>query len=126
MNNLEEILIPISVFISITLLFVALLIYQYKTKRMFLKTVENAISQEQPITPEVIKEVARHFYSSSKDLRKGIMLIVVTLAILIFSWLVDFPQNGAVDLNDMINGIAAFPGLFGLAYLLLHQLDKKT
>ncbi len=87
--------------------------------------VERTLLQQAPLPPETIREVAKHFFATNRDLRKGIFLLVLSLAILSFSYLADFRQNGNLDLNDALNGIAMLPGLLGLAFLLLAWLDRQ-
>ena len=77
------------------------------------------------ISPEVIREIADQVLRPSSDVKKGLLLIGVSAAILVASFIADFPQNGRMDLNDMINGIAAFPGVIGIVYLLLAKFDKN-
>ena len=127
MNGQEwaEILVPLISFSAGVVLLALLLLYKYKKKKLFLQMVERTLHQQAPLPPETIHAVANHFFSANRDLRKGIFLLVLALAILAFSALADFPQRGNLDLNDALNGIAMLPGLLGLAFLLLAWLDRQ-
>lgn len=126
MNGQEwaEILVPFIVFSALVALIALFLLYKYKKKKLFLQMVERAIQRQAPLTPEVIREVANHFFTANQDLRKGIFLLVTALSILAFSQLAEFRKNGNLDLNDALNGIAILPGLLGLAFLLLARLER--
>lgn len=124
MIDITEIVIPAIVFSSIILLVVLLLVYKYRVKRLFLNATQESIKHNDSISPEVIKEIAHQLLKPNSDIQKGLILIGVSVAILIGSFIADFPQNGNLDLNDLINGVAAFPGVMGIVYLLLAKFDK--
>ncbi|MDP5136581.1 DUF6249 domain-containing protein [Rheinheimera baltica] len=127
MNGQEwaEILVPLIVFSAFVALMGLILLYKYKKKRLFLQMVERTLQQQAPLPPETIREVALHFFSANRDIRKGIFLLVLSASILAFSSFADFRQNGNLDLNDALNGIAILPGLLGLAFFLLARLDRQ-
>lgn len=124
MNQLVEILVPAIVFSTIIILSILLLGYKYKTKKLFLSMTNDSLKTNPKISPEVIREIADQVLRPSSDVKKGLLLMGVSAAILVGSFIADFPQNGRMDLNDMINGIAAFPGVIGIVYLLLAKFDK--
>lgn len=127
MNGQEwaEILVPLISFSALLALMGLVLLYKYKKKKLFLQMVERALAQQQPLTPDSIREVASHFFSANRDLRKGIFLLVVALSIIGFSAMADFRQQGNLDLNDALYGIAILPGTLGLAFLLLAWLNRQ-
>ncbi len=125
MNQLVEILIPAIVFSTIIILSILLLGYKYKIKKLFLSMTNDSLKTNPNISPEIIREIADQVLRPSSDVKKGLLLIGVSAAILVASFIADFPQNGRMDLNDMINGIAAFPGAIGIVYLLLAKFDKN-
>jgi hypothetical protein len=127
MNGQEwaEILVPLISFSALVALLALLLLYKYKKKKLFLEMVERTLTLQAPLSPETIREVAAHFFSANRDVRKGIFLLVVAFSILAFSYVADFRQNGNLDLNDALYGIAVLPGMLGLAFLLLARLDRQ-
>lgn len=128
MNGQEwaEILVPLIFFSAVVALLGLILLYKYKKKRLFLQMVERSLNQQAPLPPETIREVALHFFAANRDTRKGIFLLVLSASILAFSYFADFKQQGNLDLNDALNGIAILPGLLGLAFLLLARLERKS
>mgnify|MGYP000996637953 FL=1 len=127
MNGQEwaEILVPLISLSTLVAVLAVLLLYKYKKKKLVLEIIERTLTQQAPLSPGAIREVAAHFFSANRDVRKGIFLLVVALSILAFSYVADFRQNGNLDLNDALYGIAVLPGLLGLAFLLLARLDRK-
>lgn len=127
MNGQEwaEILVPLISFSALLALMGLVLLYKYKKKKLFLQMVERALARQQPLSPDSIREVASHLFSANRDLRKGIFLLVVALSIIGFSALADFRQQGNLDLNDALYGIAILPGTLGLAFLLLAWLNRQ-
>jgi hypothetical protein len=127
MNGQEwaEILVPLIVFSALVALMALILIYKYKKKQLFLQMVERALQQQATLPAETIRELALHIFAANRDVRKGIFLLVLSVSILAFSYFADFRQNGNLDLNDALNGIAILPGLLGLAFLLLARLDRQ-
>lgn len=124
MADITEILIPLIVFSSIVFLVVLLLAYKYRVKQLFLNATQESIKYNSSISPEVIREIANQLLRPSSDIKKGLILLGVSIAILIGSFIADFPQNGNLDLNDLINGVAMFPGVIGVVYLFLAKFDK--
>ncbi|NRQ41458.1 hypothetical protein HRH59_02570 [Rheinheimera sp. YQF-2] len=127
MNGQEwaEILVPLIVFSALVALMGLILLYNYKKKRLFLQMIERSLQQQLTLPPQTIREVALHFFSANRDTRKGVFLLVLSGSILAFSYFADFRQNGNLDLNDALNGIAILPALLGLAFLLLARLDRQ-
>ncbi len=127
MNGQEwaEILVPLISFSALVALLGLILLYKYKKKQLFLQMVERMLTQQTALPPATIREVATHFFSANRDMRKGIFLLVLALSIVLFSYLADFRQRGQLDLNDALYGIATLPGLLGLAFLLLALLDRQ-
>ncbi|ACV26660.1 DUF6249 domain-containing protein [Kangiella koreensis] len=124
-NDIVEIMVPAIVFSTIAILAISLLLYKYKIKRLFLNTTQDSLQHNPDITPEVIREIANQVLRPSSDIKKGLLLIGFSAAILVGSFIADFPDNGNMDLNDLINGIAAFPGVMGIVFLLLAKFDKN-
>lgn len=126
MNESAEVLVPLIVFSSFVALIWLLLSYKHKKKVLFLKMVDDAFKNNYQLTPENIREISIHFFSKYQDLRKGLILMAISLSIVGFSLLAEFRSNGNLDLNKALIGIALFPGLVGIAYLLLYRFDTKN
>lgn len=126
MNESEEVLVPLIVFSSFLVLIWLLLLYTYKKKVLFSKMMDNAFKSNYQLSSETIREMSVHFFSRHRDLRKGLILIAISLGIVGFSLLTNFRSNGNLDLNKALIGIALFPGLVGIVYLLLYKFDANN
>lgn len=119
MNN-QEIAVPLIFFSAVVILVGLILAYQLLKKRWFIQLVD----KHNDMQPESIRVLGRLFFSSKNDLRKGVFLLVVALAVWGFSLVVDFRSGGNLDLNTALNGIALFPFLAGIAYLILFYFER--
>lgn len=86
-------------------------------------TIRAAIQNGRDLTPETVRAIASGVDAGREDLRRGVILIALALALLAMSAV--FPVAiGDSDIPDgftmLIAGSAAFPGFLGLARLLLH------
>ncbi|RUO59549.1 hypothetical protein [Pseudidiomarina insulisalsae] len=118
MNN-EGIMVPLIFFSALVLLVMLLLAYQLIKKRTFIRLLE----KNSDMSPASIEAVGRYLFAPKNDQRKGVFMLVVAFAIWGFSWTAEF-RGGNLDLNDALNGIALFPFFAGVAYLILHYLDR--
>ena len=121
---LVEIAVPMIVFGCITIILALLIRANLKSKKYFINSIEKQIANGTDISPEVIHALGKHLNASAKDLRRGTLLIAFALGIVAFSFWVDFPVRGNLDLNDALIGIAQIPGLLGVAFLIIHFLNK--
>ncbi|WP_416306536.1 DUF6249 domain-containing protein [Neptunicella sp. SCSIO 80796] len=121
MQGSEEVLVPLIVFTSITLIIGWILLYQFSKKQAFLRLLE-----KQPgLQPESIKAIGQRLFASNNDLRKGIFCVVIACAIWGFSLLTHFHSNGNLNLNHALYGIGLFPFFGGIAYLILYHLERN-
>lgn len=95
----------------------------FKTMRAFAaqKTVREAISRGTKITPEMLVEAERSPEPGANDLRNGMVLIALALAIAGFGVL----QNSNDALRGF-SGIALFPLFVGVALLLRLKLAGRA
>lgn len=117
----EEVLVPLIVFSTVVLLVALILWYQLSKKKAFLRFV----SEHDGISVDAIRALGQQFFSPSNDLRRGVFLLGIALAVWGFSLAVDFPQRGNLDLNHALFGIGLFPLFAGLAHLLLYRLERR-
>jgi len=70
-------MVPIVLFIGITVVFVALFWFRYKARSEMQSTIRAALDKGQELTPEVIDRLGHPKASKDKDLRMGIIWIAV-------------------------------------------------
>jgi hypothetical protein len=95
----------------------------FKTLRAFAaqKTVREAISRGTPVTPEMLVEAERSAEPGTNDMRNGMVLIALALAIVGFGLL-----QGSTDAIRGTAGIALFPLFVGVALLLRLKLAARA
>ena len=119
MNNVEW--VPIVMFIGMTIVLCAVAWLRYKTKEGMQQTFRAALDKGQELTPEIIDRLGNPKASKDKDLRLGIIWIAVALGLTAFGF--GIPDED--DVASIFMGIAAFPLLLGIAYLILHRFTAR-
>lgn len=118
---MDESMVPIVLFIGITVVFVALFWFRYKARSEMQSTIRAALDKGQELTPEVIDRLGHPKASKDKDLRMGIIWIAVALGLVGFGFAI--PDED--DVARIFAGIAGFPFVIGIAYLILHKFTDR-
>lgn len=113
--------IPIVMFTGMTVVFVSLFWFRYKARSEMQATIRTALDKGQELTPEVIDRLGHPKAPKDKDLRLGIIWIAVALGLVGFGF-------GIPDEDDVVRifaGIAGFPFMIGIAYLIMHKFTGR-
>lgn len=113
------VLIPIAFFAMIVAIVVMPGWLRSRDRQRLMDTVKTAYDRGQPVPPELIgamqaPEATRS--SPERDFRTGVVLIAVALAFIVLGSTI----SQVADEEEVVwamTGIAAFPGLIGLAFL---------
>jgi hypothetical protein len=119
---MNETMIPIVMFMGITIVFVALFWFRYKSRSELQSTIRTALDKGQELTPEVIDRLGHPKASKDKDLRMGIVWIAVAIGLVGFGF--GIPDEDEVA--RIFAGIAGFPFMMGIAYLILHKFTDHS
>jgi len=111
-----EVLVPGFVFGSVALIFWIIYSTGVKRRAAELETVRAVIEKTGEASPELIKAIGKPRRLKNADLRKGLVLIAVAVAFAGLGQLVPAGEDAA---GPML-GVALFPGLVGLVYVLFH------
>lgn len=84
------------------------------------KTLRDALLRGTPIDPELFADMERNAPAGANDLRYGMVLIALALAIACFGLI-----QGSVDAIKGFTGIALFPLFVGIALLLRLKLARR-
>lgn len=117
---MDETMIPISMFLGLTIIFCALFWFRYKSRESMQHTFRTALDKGQELTPEIIDRLGHPKAPKDKDLRLGILWIALALGLVGLGF--GIPDD---DVPRIFAGIAAFPFLIGVAYLLLHKFTDR-
>lgn len=125
MTELKQIIVPLAlfIFVSIVVVIVASLIMKYLNRRLALETVRNTLSSDAKVDPLLIEAIVKEPQKSNADLRKGIFLIVLTLAMVIFAFVI--ADLVSINVFKSVIGISIFPGLIGTTYIAFYFLEHK-
>lgn len=85
------------------------LYFRAKRDRAVFDSIKLMTEKDQSVAPELIQALTQARHSPQDDLRRGVMFLAVSIAIMVFAFI------GRHSLQ--LFGIAAFPGLIGLAYI---------
>jgi len=120
-----EILIPLAPFLMVVAIVAIPAWLKSRDRREMQATLRAAIEKGQPLPPEVIesisKENAKPPATAARDLRTGVILVAVAVGIGILGYAVSFAE---MDAYYPIVGVAAIPGMIGLAFIILSFFNK--
>ncbi|CAM2765960.1 hypothetical protein EJ082_15875 [Brevundimonas diminuta] len=121
-----EILIPLAPFLMVVAIVVIPAWLKSRERREMQATLRTAIEKGQPLPPEVIETISKENVkppaTAARDLRTGVILLAVAFGIGIFGYAVSFAE---MDAYYPIVGIAAIPGMIGLAFIILSFFNKN-
>ncbi|MBL4617893.1 MAG: hypothetical protein JKY46_09360 [Robiginitomaculum sp.] len=122
---MEEVLVPIALFAIVPVIVLIVSLNGRKRNADLQATVQKAIEKGVELTPETIRALGVRVKPKDSDLRSGVIYVAVALAFIILG--VSIEQMADEDALPVMLGIAAFPGLIGLALIFMHFLlqDKK-
>lgn len=117
-----EIVVPLAAFTTVVAIVWAIQHYAAKKRAEAYATVRLAIEKGQEITPDAMEAMTRLAHPLA-DLRRGILLLALTVAIAGFGWLVSMEEDEALG---PLLGISLFPACLGLAYIGLHYFANAN
>lgn len=118
----EEIFIPIAFFLAVFGITYVIVLFRYRSRKVGQATLRAAIEQGQALDAETVQSLTGYSPpSGDRDLRRGLILLAIALATLGFGWLLEDPEASRV-----FYGTALFPGLVGLAYVLMTRFSDRT
>jgi len=117
---MEEVLVPIVLFAIAPFIVWIVSLNGRKRNADLQVTVQKAIEKGIELTPDTIKALGVKPRSQYGDLRWGIILLATALAFMMLGKGIEVV--GDENVLPIMLGVAAFPGLIGLALILMHFL----
>jgi hypothetical protein len=118
----SEIMIPITLFIGLTIVLCLFFWFRSKTRGDVQATIRAAMEKGQELTPEVIDRLGHPKPAKDKDLRLALIWIAIALAMGIFGFMV--PDDDE-EVALIFAGMASFPFFIGLAYLIMWRVAGR-
>lgn len=119
---MAEELIPIVMFLGLTIVLSFLIWFRFRTRREQQETIRMALDKGHELTPEIINRLGHPEPGKYKDLRLGAIWMSLAVALVLCGLAVPDPSGHA--LRGCLSG-AAFPFAIGAAYLLLYRFTGK-
>ena len=119
----EEIIIPVVMFLGLTVVFSLLFWFRYRARREMQETLRVALDKGQDLTPEIIDRLGHPKAAPDKDLRLGVIWLAVAVGLVLIGFAV--PDDGGNALRGLLAG-AAFPFAIGVAYMILHFFTGRS
>lgn len=119
---MSEELIPIVMFISVAVVFIAAFWFRQRARDAMQQTIRMALDKGHELTPEIIDRLGHPKASKYKDLRLGMIWMSLAIGLLLCGFAVPDPTGHA--LRGCLAG-AAFPFAIGVAYLILYRVTGK-
>lgn len=118
MTNPED-FIPIAMFICLLIGFAVYAFYKSRWRAEQQTTLRQAIDKDQALTEELVQALTGQGKPVPfRDLRRGLVLLAIALAMFGFSLFA--PDDEA---NSVFRGLALFPLLISFAYIAMHKLS---
>lgn len=117
---MNEELIPIVMFVGLTVVFCTLFWFRYRARREMQETLRVALEKGHELTPEIIDRLGHPKASKDKDLRLGVIWLSLAAGLV----LIGFAVPDADALRGLLAG-AALPFAIGIAYLILHRFTDR-
>ena len=119
----EEIIIPVVMFLGLTIVFSLLFWFRYRARREMQETLRVALDKGQDLTPEIIDRLGHPKAAPDKDLRLGVIWLAIAVGLALCGFAI--PDDNGEALRGILAG-AAFPFAIGVAYMILHFFTGRS
>lgn len=123
MENPSEIFVPLCVMATFCITMAMALYAQYRNRRLIIEVIRLTVERNQTVDAQLVEAIARSAHRPDIDLRRGLLLLATTAAIVVFGHF--FGQLTRPTLGAAAMGLGAFPGFVGLTYVILYALGRK-
>lgn len=126
--DVTAVLIVLIIWGSIASLVIVPRYFKSMERQKMAETLRAAIEKGQPLPTEVVEAMSSNVRSPGRapspqrDVRTGVICLAVGLGLAIFGTILSFEDPDALYI---FLGIAAFPGLIGLAFIALGLLNNR-
>lgn len=117
-----EELIPIVMFIGMTIVLCVLFWFRYRSRNDMQQTFRAALDKGQELTPEVIDRLGHPKPAKDRDLRLAIIWLAIAAGLTLCGFAI--PEDSGDALRGVLAG-AAFPFSIGLGYLIMHKFTDR-
>ena len=94
--------------------------FRYRARREMQDTIRLALDKGQELSPELIDRLGHPKAPKNRDFRLGIIWLAVAIGLALLGFAI--PEEEA---TRPLLGVAAFPFVIGVAYLILNRFAKS-
>lgn len=109
------IIVPLIVFASIVLIIATPFYFRHRNRKVIYDAIKTSVEKTGEADPKLIAAITHDSVGPNADLRRGILLLALALALAAIGFLSDGDEFGTP-----LWAIALIPGLIGGAYIGLH------
>jgi len=117
-----EELIPISMFLGLTVIISLFFWFRYRARNDLQMTIRTALDKGLELTPELIDRLGSPQPPKDKDLRLALIWLAIAVGLALCGLAVPDPSGHA--LPGILAG-AAFPFAIGIAYLIMWRYTER-
>ncbi len=114
---LIPIIVPFIVFASIVLVIATPFYFRHRNRRVLFEAIKAQVEKTGQADPKLIDAITVENVGPNGDLRRGILLFSIAAALAAIYYI--------ADTDPLVLGIAALPGLSGLAYIAFHYFIPR-
>ena len=94
--------------------------FGFRARREMQNTIRMALDKGQELSPELIDRLGHPKKPKDRDFRLGVIWVAAAIGFAMLGFAI--PEE---DATGPILGVAAFPFMIGIAYLVLHKFARK-
>jgi hypothetical protein len=116
---MNEVWIPIVMFISVAAVFVFFFWFRYRGRAEMQSTIRAALDKGQELTPDIIDRLGQPTPREHADRRRAVIAIAIGIAVAAFGFIL-----GEEDAVRPFLAISAFPFALGIAFLIISRFSE--
>jgi len=120
MESLEDVLVPIVMFLSLAAVFGVFFWFRYRSRAEMQQTIRAALDKGQELTPDIIDRLGQPRQTEDADRRRAVIAIAIAVALAAFGFIL-----GERDAIRPLLALSAFPFTIGIAYLIIWRFSDK-
>lgn len=124
MNNMAEAMIPITMFIGMTLVISLFFYFRYRSRSELQNTIRTAIDKGQELTPDIIDRLGSPKAPKHKDLRLSLIWFAIAIGFSFLGFGIA-SADGDMEVFKIMGGVAGFPLMLGFAYLIMWRVAER-
>ena len=123
---MEGIWVPIAMFASLAVILSFFFWFRYRSRSEMQKTIRSAIEKGQELTPELVESLgAPQKPSKDRDLRYSLIWFAIALGFSLLGAAVGSAESEP-EVFLIMTGVAGFPFMMGLAYLIMWKFTERS